>query len=162
MLKIFGVGSIIGGLLRVISSFVTVTENPDLVELLYIVTDFGLIIGLVGLYLLHHESLAALGQVGFIIALCALSFIAGPDATIFGLSAYEIGSPIIGVGVLMLAVSLIRSESYGSKGAMVLVGSIVIGGIALLIPSYPVIFALSGALFGLGFVMNGLYVYGKS
>jgi len=162
MLKVFGIGGIIGGLLRIITSFVTATVDPDLLELLYVVTDFGLIIGLVGIYLLHHDSLPIVGHSGFIIALCALSFIAGPDATIFGLSAYEIGSPVIGVGVLMLAITLIRSKSYESKGAMVLVGSIVLGGIALLVPSYPVIFTRSGALFGLGFVMNGLYVYGKS
>jgi hypothetical protein len=158
LLKVFGAGSVIGGLLRVVSSFVTTADDQSLLELLYIATDLCLILGLVGIYVIHRETLPAYGHIGFIIALCGLSFITGPEAEIYGMGAYQIGTPVIGTGIFLLALSQLRRASYPDAAPTLLLASIALGGVAMAIPQYPIIFAVCGVLFGLGFILNGVYI----
>jgi len=152
----------IGGLLRVISSFIPVSEDPDLLQLLYVITDLGLVQGIVGVYLIERKSLSNSGHMGFAITLCALSFISGPEAEIYGVSAYEIGSLPIGLGILMFSIAQLQSGSGHKKGAYVLIGSIVVGVLSILFPSFPQLFVFSGFLFGIGFFINGAYAYAHS
>jgi len=159
MQRIFGIGGMLGGLLRVITSFIPASEDPNLLQLLYVITDIGLIQGIVGIYLIERKSLSNSGHMGFAITLSALSFISGPEAEIYGVSAYEIGSLPIGLGILIFTIAQLKSGSVHKIGAYILIGSVVSGGLSILFPSFPKLLVFSGFLFGIGFFINGAYAY---
>ncbi len=160
MLQTFSIFGLAGGLLRILCSFTAYLEPSDHLELLYIVTDFGLIFGLLATFLIHQAELKALGLVGFMLALTGFSFIAGPNATIYGIESYQIGSPVISLGVLLLSIAQLKSGFYYKVGPASLIASFLLGLVWMFVsPASSLMFAIVGALFGLGFMVNGLYVF---
>jgi len=159
MQRIFGIGGMLGGLLRVVTSFMPTSEDPNFLQLLYVITDIGLVQGMVGIYLLERKSLSSSGHMGFAITLSALSFISGPEAKIYGVSAYEIGFLPIGLGIMMFSIAQLQSGPAHKNGAYVLIASVALGGLSILLPSLPQLFVFSGFLFGVGFFINGAYAY---
>ncbi|MBK8970127.1 MAG: hypothetical protein IPM37_01695 [Hahellaceae bacterium] len=95
--KIYSIICMVAGMLRIGASFIEYQSGLDTLELFYGVIDLGFILGLVGFYLLFRERLNASGRLGWVISLCGFSLIAGPEALLFGIGIYQIGTPIIGV-----------------------------------------------------------------
>ena len=163
MLKVFSLAGMAGGLLRAIASFIpadsaSVVQNADHLELFYVVIDLCLILGLVGIYLTHRLSLSQWGHWGFIISLCAFSFIAGPDAELFGASAYQLGTPIIGIGLLFFGVGLRQLESLPNYAADSMLTSVALAVVATLMADSILLIA-SGVLLGIAFMMNSYLVW---
>ena len=158
MFRGFACAGMLGGLLRVIASFMPATGPSDHLELFYVVIDLCLILGLVGIYLAHHLSLSQWGHCGFIISLCAFSFIAGPDTVFFGASAYQLGTPLVGIGLLLLAIGLRSLQSIPSYGADSLLLSVILGIVATVLGS-SVLFIMSGVLLGIGFIISSYFVW---
>jgi len=159
MLKIFSILGILGGMLRIVCTIFVGTESTDNIELLYVATDFCLIFGLLGIFIIHQESLGPLGLIGFMISLSAFSFIAGPESTIYGVSSYQIGAPLVGFGIVILSIAQIRSKQYKNIGPGILIFSVLLGGVAFAFPNVHEIFVVTGLLFGAGFIMNSVHVY---
>ena len=157
-IKIYSSACLLGGLLRVISCFVNNETATQSIEVLYIATDLCLILGLIGFYSVYRAQLFWLGYLGFIIAICGLGFIAGPKIELFDVSVYQIGSAIIGVGVLLLSFNLIRANLCGFVAPVAPVASVAAGLMSMLVGGSLLIFA-SGALFGLGFMALGIQVW---
>lgn len=160
-IKVYSTACFLGGLLRVISSFIDSESAIESIEVLYIVIDLCLILGLVGFYSVYRANLFWLGHLGFAIAICGLAFIAGPDTDIFGSSAYQIGSPIVGVGLLLLSFNLIKAKLCGLVVPLSLMGSVVIGLVSMLVISN-LLFIVTGVLFGVGFMALGTQVWRSS
>lgn len=157
-IKIYSSACFLGGLLRVISCFVNNESANQSIEALYIATDLCLILGLIGFYSMYRAQLFWLGHLGFIIAICGLAFIAGPETEFFDVSVYQIGSPIIGVGVLLLSFNLIKANLCGFIAPVALVASVAAGLVSMLVGGSLLIF-VTGALFGLGFMALGVQVW---
>lgn len=157
MIRFFGVCGIAGGVLRLVDSFTAGMEGRDAIQLLYIATDLGLILGLLGLYLVYRDRLSAAGHAGFVLALCGFSVIAGPDAAIFGMGIYWIGAPVIGLGMLLLSFSQLGAEPRNRLGPWSIIASVLIGFCSLPLDNRW-LFLISGLLFGLGFIINGYFV----
>ena len=157
-IKIYSSACLLGGLLRVISCFVNNKTATQSIEVLYIATDLCLILGLIGFYSVYRAQLFWLGHLGFIIVICGLGFIVGPETELFDVSVYQIGSPIIGVGILLLSFNLIRANLCGFVAPVALVASVAAGLMSMLVGGSLLIFA-SGALFGLGFMALGIQVW---
>ena len=147
--------------MRVISCFIDYESATESIEILYIATDLCLILGLIGFYSVYRVHLFWLGHLGFAIAICGLSFIAGPETELFGVSVYQSGSPIVGVGVLLLSFNLIGAKLCGFVAPVSLVASMVVGLISLLVGG-SLLFVVTGALFGVGFMALGVQVWRSS
>lgn len=101
-----GVAALIGGLLRVASSFIE--YQPDLIwlEVLYAFIDISLLFALIAFYLSYAAQIGMTGLIGFVSAVTGLSSIVGPDATAFGLNFYQLGATILLCGLLLLSISI--------------------------------------------------------
>ena len=159
MTRIFGSAGIIAGALGAVSPFVSARLSAEWLELLYVIIDLGLILGLTGLYLVHMTRLNRIGGGAFIVALCGLALIAGPDAPLFGVSAYLIGTPIIGIGVATFSVALLTAGLGSRLGSVLLVVAFILGAVATVLPQITALAMLSGIVFGLGFIANGVHVF---
>ena len=94
-------------------------------------------------------------------AICGLSFIAGPETEIFSVSVYKSGSPIVGVGILLLSFNLIEAKLCGFVAPASLIASVGIGLISIFVGG-SLLFVVTGALFGIGFMALGLQVWRAS
>jgi len=164
-LKFYGLASIVAGLLRVSTSFldyiIDYSSAAEMIEVLYIVTDILLVLGLVGFYSVYRQRLFWLGHLGFVIAISSIAFIAGPETEIFGTSVYQVGSPMIGVGLLLLSINLISAKLCELVVPISLVASIVIGLTSTILGS-SFLFAITGVAFGVGFVFLGFDIWKRN
>jgi hypothetical protein len=160
-IKVYSLACFLGGLLRLISCFVDYETANESIEILYIATDLCLILGLIGFYSVYRTKLFWLGHLGFFVAICGLSFIAGPETEIFAASVYQIGSPIVGVGVLLLSLTLIRTNLCGFVAPVSLVASVLTGLVSMLVGGSLLLF-ITGALFGIGFMALAIQVWRSS
>ena len=94
--RLSGVAAIVGGLLRIASSFPLI-EDETALQWLYTGIDILLLMGIIGIYLQRAERLGFLGLTSFGVAVAALSFIGGPDADPFGFSTYEQGAAALAI-----------------------------------------------------------------
>jgi hypothetical protein len=140
------------------ASFIEYRSGIDALELFYIVIDIGFILGHVGFYILYRDVLVGVGRFGLILSLCGFGLIAGPEAKIFGIGIYQIGSPIIGVGILLLSIGIIRSRIVGYV-APILLGLSIFVGLGSMIQKNMMLFAVSGVLFGAGFIALGVSMW---
>ena len=158
MTRLFGVGAIVGGLLKVFLAFVRGAADQDLLEALHVLADLGLVLGLVGIYMLFRDRFSLAGHAGFLLALMGLCFVAGPDAVIYGVSAYKIGFPVICLGLVLLATGQLIISGHPKLAPSVVIGGVLIS--FLRVDFLPVLNGqiLGGVLLGIGFILYGAYM----
>lgn len=156
--KAYSLICVFAGLLRIGAGFIEYDSGVDALELLYMVIDLGFILGLIGFYLLNRAFLVGIGRLGVMISLCGFALIAGPEASIYGVGIYQVGSPIVGFGVLLLSIGIFRSNMR-SYIAPTLLGSSFIVGLCSLALNIPVLFTVCGVLFGAGFIALGVSMW---
>ena len=158
MNRLFGVSGIVGGLLKIFLAFVRSAADRDLLQTLYALTDLGLLLGLVGIYMLYRDRFSILGNSGFILTLLGLSFISGPETTLYGVNAYDIGFPVMCGGLALLAVGQLFIAGHPK-----LAPSLVLAGAVMSVPQLALLTSLNFELFssifvGVGFVLYGAYL----
>ncbi|MGR8948901.1 MAG: hypothetical protein ACU84Q_12695 [Gammaproteobacteria bacterium] len=156
--RVLGMGGIIGGLLKIFLSFVRAANDYDLLETLYVIAELGFLLGLVGMFMMYRDRFSIFGSVGFLMALLGLSFIAGPESSLHGLSAMEIGSPVIAAGLLLFSV-----DQLFVTGHPKLAPALVAAGICLSVVHETMFFSnilqvVAGVLLGLGFSLYGIFL----
>lgn len=158
MNRLFGIAAVVGGLLKVFLSFVRSADDLDLLHTLQVIADLGLVLGLVGIYMLFRDRFSFAGHTGFILALLGLSFVAGPDASLYGVGAQEIGFPVICIGLGLLSAAQLFVSGHPKLAPAVLMSGIVFSllRVEFLAPATGQI--VGGVLFGLGFVIYGAYM----
>lgn len=157
-IKVYSAACFLGGLLRVVSCFGDYESATESIEILYIATDLCLVLGLIGFYSVYRARLFWLGHLGFAVTICSLSFIAGPETEILGVSVYQVGSPFVGLGVLLLSINLLRANLCGYVAPVSLTASVATGLISMLVGG-SLLFFVTGALFGVGFMALGIQVW---
>lgn len=154
--RLAGMAAILGGLLRIGSSF-GLTQDAITLEWVYTTTDILLLMGLIGIYLRRAERLGFLGLTSFGVGVAALSFIGGPDADPFGFSTYEQGAYTLAIALIGLSLAWLRVGEKPIAPTLCWIGSVVaVGLFNLLSPLSAYGFTAAGVLFGLGFVLAGI------
>ena len=153
-INFFAVACIIGGFCRIIASFIDYEHTPEIIEVFYMLIDLGLLLGLLGLYILHRSTLSIYGKFGIVTAFCGFAVISGPETTLYNIGIYQIGSPVIGIGVTFMATDLIVRNIGSTWPPLLLLTSVIMGFVSIVL-SQQGLFILTGIFFGLGFILLG-------
>lgn len=158
MNRLLGIAAIVGGLLKVFLAFVRSADDLNLLQTLQVIADIGLVLGVVGIYMLFRDRFSVAGHIGFVFSLIGLSLVAGPDAALYGVGAEKIGFPIICCGL-----GLLSAAQLFVVGHPKLAPAVLLAGIALSLSRVEFLAPIGGqiaggVLFGMGFIIHGAYM----
>jgi len=156
MHRFFALMAWVGGLLHVLCSFTDGMEHLAWVQAVYMTLNLMLMLAVVGLWRAQGERWGLLGQVGFVLAACGLGVISGQNGQLFGVKIYEVGSPVLALGMVLVSVAQLRLQSLrelpgGTLGPCLLLASVVTG-VASLAVAPTLMVRAAGVLFGLAFM----------
>jgi hypothetical protein len=152
--------AILGGSLRVVSTFIPYTPDSPELELLYGAVDLLMLFGLMAIYYSTSQVLGWIGLAGFVLAAASLASIVGPDPTMFGVSFYEAGAAglLIGLATLSIALLMHRRLLLAALLWLAALASALIG----ILSSSLLAINLAGLLLGLGFAAAGIQLNSSS
>lgn len=154
LVRVGAVAAIIGGVLRIASTFIPYQADLAWLEALYAVIDLGLLVGLIAIYLVSAESVRRLGLVAFLVALAGIASIVGPDAPAFGIDVYRIGALAFVAGLAGLSAMLLRARLLRAS-ALLWIAALLAG---LASAVWPLAFMVSGLCLGAGYVLAGILI----
>ena len=112
LVKVGGFFAVAAGVLEIIAGLRLFDQHPAITELLYIVTDLCFLPAILAWYLVQQEKVqSSLGLWGFMLMFLGTAFIAGPSAKIFGVAAYSLGVPVIGIGLAIMCYTTWRGKT---------------------------------------------------
>jgi len=161
LLRLSAFAAIGGGALRIVSAFAGELDAEVPEQIFYLVIDILLLFGTIGIYLVQRHRVGWLGFLGFVFAASGLALITGPDATIFGLDVYPLGSNVIGAGLLLLSLAMFTTKSLSAWAPGLWIASIVLGAITFHVPGAEWFFLPTGVLFGAGFIVAGAAILNR-
>lgn len=91
LIRAGGMAAIVGGVLRGVASFAPSVGSDIERQLLYLVVDMFLLLGLLGFYELRHQDVGRTGALGFLLALLGL-LVVRSSRVIPGLDLYSVGA----------------------------------------------------------------------
>ena len=157
MLIQFGaIAAVLGGVLRVVSSFVPYQPEQVWLEALYGVIDICLLFGLVAIYVASAERLGAVGFVLFAAALAGLASIVGPDAQMFGVDFYRAGALVFIVSLGGFSAQLLRKKTLIASAVTWLAA--LACSVASPFLQTPLVLMGAGILLGAGYILAGYAV----
>lgn len=145
--------AIIGGVLRMVASFIPYIPESPWLEGYYAVIDICLMFGLIGIFAQTVDLVSVWGKSGWTIAMIGQASIIGPDARMFGIDFYLAGSVILLTGLTIWSLAMLRGGVMrAAAGWWLICGALavatILSGIAGLVPA-------AGVALGLGFVVAG-------
>lgn len=150
--------AIIGGVLRIVASFIPyIPESPwpetPWLEGYYAVIDICLMFGLIGIFAQTVDIISVWGKFGWTIAMIGQASIIGPDARMFGIDFYMAGSVTLLTGLAIWSLAMLRGGVMRAAAGWWLTGgglavATILSGIAGLVPA-------AGVALGFGFVHAG-------
>jgi hypothetical protein len=158
MHRFFALMALIGGLLHLLCSFTDGMEHLAWVQSTYMALDLMLMLAVVGLWQSQGQRWGLLGQVGFVLAACGLGVISGQNGQLFGVKIYEVGSPVLALGMVLVSLAQLRLRELrelpgGTVGPCLLLASVVTG-VASLAVAPTLMVRTAGVLFGLAFMVQ--------
>jgi hypothetical protein len=144
--------AVVGGVLRIASTFIPYEANFAPLEALYGVIDLCLLFGLVAVYIAHAEAVGLLGLAAFFIALAGVASIVGPDSNAFGVDFYRIGALVFVTGLAGLSVQLLRAQA-ATPSAWFWIATFAA---SLASAAIPQAFMVAGLSIGAGYLIAGL------
>lgn len=157
LFRILGVAGILGGVLRIGSSFIP-WDGSVQIEALAFAIDVSLLFGLMGIYLAAREALGWFGFAAFALADTGIASIIGPDTQAFGIDTYLAGVHAIAVGLALLGLAMLLRRAGSSIAALCWIASLVVGAGGSAAGQAELGIFAGGILFGLGFVVAGIGV----
>lgn len=145
--------AIVGGALRIVSSYMPYKEGLIWQEFLYSLTDICLLFGLLAIYLAVANELGRVGLTGFVLAAVGLASIVGPDIYRWGVDFYQVGAALLLVGLAVLSLKMLRAEIL-KPSAIVWLSAFIAAAAALPLESDSLSLT-AGILFGAGFLLAG-------
>ena len=141
----------LGGVLRIVSTFIPYQANLAWLEALYGVIDLCLMFGLIAVYLATAEATGAFGLAAFVVALAGVASIVGPDTAVLGVDFYRVGAVVFVTGLAGLSVMLVIG------GVMRLCATLWIASFASALASaaLPQALTAAGLALGLGYIVAG-------
>ncbi len=150
--------AIIGGVLRIVASFIPYIPESPWLEGYYAVIDICLMFGLIGIFaqtvfVQTGDKIGVWGTFGWTVAMIGQASIIGPDARMFGIDFYLAGSLILLTGLAIWSLALLRGGVMrAAAGWWLTCGGLavatILSGMAGLVPA-------AGVALGLGFVVAG-------
>ena len=103
LVRVGGLFAVAAGVLEILAGLRLFDQNPAITELLYVVTDLCCLPAILAWYLFQQTKVqTSLGLWGFLLMFLGTAFIAGPSAEVFGIAAYSLGVPVIGIGLAIM------------------------------------------------------------
>ena len=144
---------ILAGIGNGISALTAGADSTTAVEILWIGNDILLLFGLIGILLILNKHLNVLAKLSLLLAISGVAFMAGPSASIAGISAYSIAAPVVAISLLAFTLSQINTRHY-RKAYLVIATGLLISIVNAPFGLWPV--ALIGRiLFSVGLILLG-------
>jgi hypothetical protein len=120
--KVLGMAALAGGALRVADSLVTGVSSTSTLALLYLLTDFLLLLGIGGIYWSRRGRLGAVGTIGAATFVAGIVLVRVSAFGALGASGYMLGATVavIGLAVLSAETLIRRSGAYRSAALWLL------------------------------------------
>jgi hypothetical protein len=156
VLRLAGVATLAGAAIDIVAPFLI---YPHLTQpwphLVYVIIDLLLLFGMLGVRSVSGRSTAALGLIGFVLALLGLLLVRTSSAEIFGEASYLIASSVWSIGMVLWAVDLLRAKLF-RIAAFLWIAALVIGLAGLALKDHGPIAHVAKMSFILGFVVAGV------
>ena len=143
--------AILAGVLRAISAFVP-ASTPH-VSALYLAIDILLLFGLLALL---RDSTALAGLAGLGLAMLASAALIVKDAGLFPSNAYPIAALAFALGLNVFALVSWKARILPRWILLFWLTSTLVGPIGFFIPTWSVLFIISGVMFGIAFAGAGV------
>jgi hypothetical protein len=151
--------AIISGILRGVNSFLPSSIPVVPIELLYLLTDIFLLFGMMGLYGFQYQESKLWGFSGFLLTMIGIAVIR--TRVIAEVNMYAIGALIFAAGLSLFAIGSWIAHKLPRWVPVVWILSTIIGFVGYFIPSFSLLFVVSGVLFGVAFAAAGFQVWSK-
>ena len=155
LVRVGAVAAMVGGGLRIVSTFIAYQADLAWLEALYAVIDLCLLVGLIAIYLANADAVGAPGLVAFLVALAGVASIVGPDAPAFGVDFYRIGALVFVAGLAGLSVMLLRTKRL--RASAWLWSATLLAGLTASV--WPPAFMASGLCLGAGYLLAGALIW---
>jgi hypothetical protein len=154
LFRLGGIAALVGGLLRVISSFIPYREATAWLEGFYALVDICLLLGLMAIYLRHAQHLGGIGVIAYGFSTVGIASIVGPDATMFGVDFYKAGALTMITGLLILAIQMLRNRILFWTSSLWILSFVLT--ILTVIFSHPQLFIAAAVSFGTAYMLAGI------
>ena len=155
LVSLGGIAAVLAGILRGIGSFIPDTSPEVALQLLYILTDIFILLGIFALYGVQYKEIGKLGFLGFLIAVVGILVIRSSKA-ITGVNLYPAGSLIFSLGLIILGIRLWLANVLPSWIVGFWSLSVLVGIIGYFVPSLDLLFVVAGLMFATGFAAAGI------
>ena len=155
LVSLGGIAAVLAGILRGIVSFIPATTPDVALQLLYILTDIFILLGIFALYGVQYRETGKSGFLGFIIAVVGILVIRSSKA-ITGVNLYLAGSLIFSLGLIILGIRLWLANVLPIWVVGLWSLSVLVGIIVYFVPSLDVLFVVAGLMFAFGFAAAGI------
>lgn len=157
-IRVSAFAAVTGGALRMVNSFTTNALPTATLDLLYLITDVLLLLGIAGIWWRRRRRLGPAGHLGVLIFVMGILAIRVAAFGLLGAGGYQIG-----VGVSLVGLAAYSSETLVGRNAspcppvlwLVSLVCAVVGALGV-VPA--VLTGAAGVTFGLGFVLAGVEV----
>ena len=155
LVSLGGIAAVLAGILRGIASFIPASTPGVALQLLYILTDIFILLGIFALYGVRYKETGKLGFLGFLIAIVGILVIRSSKA-IAGVDLYPAGSLIFSLGLIILGIRLWLANVLPSWVVGLWSLSVFVGIIVYFVPSFDLLFVVAGLMFAIGFAAAGI------
>jgi hypothetical protein len=154
LIRAGGMAAIVGGILRAAASFAPSVGSDIEQQLLYLLVDIFLLLGLLGFYELRHQDVGQAGALGFMLALVGLLVVRSSRA-IPGFDLYPAGALTFAGGLIALTGSAWNVTMLAGWVPTGFIVSTLLGFVGTVAGNVGGLFVLSGVLFGAAFAGLG-------
>ena len=155
LVSLGGIAAVLAGILRGIVSFIPAITPDVALQLLYILTDIFILLGIFALYGVQYRETGKLGFLGFLIAVVGILVIRSSKA-ITGVNLYPAGSLIFSLGLIILGIRLWLANVLPIWVVGLWSLSVLAGIIVYFVPSFDLLFVVAGLMFAIGFAAAGI------
>jgi uncharacterized membrane protein HdeD (DUF308 family) len=155
LIRAGGMAAIVGGVLRAVASFAPGSEVER--QVLYLVVDMFLLLGLLGFYELRHQDIGRTGALGFLLAVFGLAAVRS-SRSIPGLDLYPAGALAFVVGLIAMCGSAWSAKTLAGWVPVAFVVSALLGLVGTVFGNAESLVILSGVSFGAVFAELGRQV----
>jgi len=152
--RLGGAAALLGGLLRIIFSFVPYREATAWLEGFYAFIDICLLFGLIAVYLRYAEHLGAIGTIAFVCSTIGIASIVGPDPIVFGIDFYQVGALIMISGLLVLSIQMLRNKILLWASCLWILSFALT--ILAAVSAHPILFISAAISFSTAFILSGV------
>jgi hypothetical protein len=157
--RLAGLCAVLGGLLRLFSPLAAGWLDMQALQVVWLVNDVLLLLGLVGIYGYSRKLLGLTGMVGFAVAVIGVLIVRSAGAEVFGEHTYGYGAVVWTIGMAVLAFPMLLR----GVGHMIAAGlwtlALIIGIFSVLRPGESWGVPLAAVSFSLGYIAAGLPLF---